>query len=48
MAAVCLADGAKKQKAQLIKLGFDLIRGAGCRTRTRHPMITNHVLYLMS
>ncbi len=22
--------------------------GAGCRTRTRHPMITNQVLYLMS
>ena len=37
-----------KDKPQPGRLGFNDYFGAGCRTRTRHPMITNHVLYLMS
>jgi len=39
--------GLTKQKAQ--HDGWALLKlGAGCRTRTRHLMITNQLLYLMS
>jgi hypothetical protein len=39
----------QKAKSPTMKAGlFTQYVGAGCRTRTRHLMITNQLLYLMS